>query len=83
MNKRLLSLLTLAAFTATAAACGDNAGGDGDVISQDTAATTITGTDTMNMPVEVQTQDTVLQTTTTTVDTVEGGVVDTAATTRP
>jgi hypothetical protein len=73
MSKRILSLLA-ATLVASTAACGGDAG-EGDVIDQDTTLSTIQGTDTVSMPVEVTTQDTVMQTTTTTVDTIEGGVL--------
>lgn len=71
MTKQLLALLTVAAL----AACNGDAGRDGDVVAEDTAVTTVTGQDTVDMPTVVPTQDTVIETTTTRVDTVEGGAV--------
>jgi hypothetical protein len=80
MTKRILSLLAVA-LVASAAACNGDA--DDDVVSQDTTLSTIPSADTVDLPTVVPTQDTVLQTTTTTVDTIEGDAVTTDTVVRP
>jgi hypothetical protein len=62
------------AAVALLAACGgdDAAEGEGEVISQDTATTTIQGTDTVPTTTVVPTTDTVTTTTTVTADTTQG-----------
>ncbi len=82
MTKRILSLFAAAAIASTAACGGDDVG-DGDVVAQDTAFSTVQGTDTVDLPTIVPTQDTVVQTTTTTVDTIAGGAVHRDTVVRP
>lgn len=67
MKLRMLSIFAAAAIVA-ACGGGDDAEGEGEVISQDTA--TVQGMDTVSQPTVVPTTDTVV--TTTTVDTVPG-----------
>lgn len=74
MKIRILSILALAALASTAA-CGDgddNANGDSTATQQDTSV--VAGQDTIQQPMAVPTQDTVVKTTTTetNVDTVQG-----------
>jgi hypothetical protein len=69
MIKRILSV---AALSLMVAACGGGDDADGDVVDQDTSSTVIQGTDTVNQPTVVGTQDTVTAVTTTTVDTTHG-----------
>lgn len=74
MKIRFLSILSLAALAATVA-CG---GGD-DANSETTADTSVVqGTEVVDQPVTVPTQDTIVEETTVTTDTsvIEGGVVD-------
>jgi len=71
MTKRIFSIVAIAAL----AACGggDEAGEGGEgTVSQDTAVTTVQGTDTVSQPVVVPTTDSVVTTTTVTQDTMQG-----------
>ena len=70
---RNLSVLAFAAVFGLAACGGDDAEGEGDVVSQDTSV--IAGQDTISQPTIVPTQDTVVQTTTQ--DTVQGEAQET------
>jgi ABC-type glycerol-3-phosphate transport system substrate-binding protein len=73
MKIRTLSILALAALASTAACGGDdNANGDSTATQQDTSV--VSGMDTIQQPMAVPTQDTVVKTTTTEtdVDTVQG-----------
>jgi len=65
---RNLSVLAFAAIFGLAACGGDDAEGEGDVVSQDTSV--VAGQDTISQPTVVPTQDTLVQTTT--VDTTQG-----------
>ncbi|HYW10388.1 MAG TPA: hypothetical protein VE871_00460 [Longimicrobium sp.] len=70
MTKRIFSIVAIAAL----AACGgdDAAEGGEGTVSQDTAVTTVQGTDTVSQPVVVPTTDSVVTTTTVTQDTMQG-----------
>ena len=77
MKIRHLPVLAIAALVATTACKKNESGGD-ETTQKDSAV--VPGTDTINQPTVVPTQDTVVKTTTTTTDTVHGQAGDSAAT---
>jgi len=73
MKIRHLPVLAIAALVATTACKKNESGGD-ETTQKDSAV--VPGTDTVNQPVVVPTQDTVVKTTTTSTDTVHGQAGD-------
>jgi hypothetical protein len=76
MKIRTLSILALAAVAAVGCKKSDTSEGT-ETTTQD--STVVSGMDSAQVTVPVETQDTVVKTTTTEVDTVHGGATDTMA----